>query len=319
MTLALATGPEVWQTAIEERNQAWEGLALIPSWVDKETVGLDRFYTHPEIAQACQSSLYEAMRGDHADPEQYTYVDPGAGRGVFYDLMPEGRRVGIDILPERLDVVGHDFLTWQPSPKNRYVVFGNPPFGYRAWLSLAFINHAATFADYIGCIVPMGFQSDGKGSPKHRVVGAELMLSEPLPAKPFHDEAGRTVALNALWQVWRRGINNYPPKQTCDTWIDLFTVDTRKERLCGHGRLLDAHWFLQRTYFENPPTLVRSFDDVRYGCGYGIVLKQEPEALTQLLRETDWDSYSNLALHNCRHISMYHIRQAIMDGGFVDA
>ena len=60
----------------------------------------------------------------------------------------------------------HDFLSWTP-PTNgwRHAVIGNPPCGYRAWLALAFINHAAAFADWVGTILPMSIQSDGKGNP----------------------------------------------------------------------------------------------------------------------------------------------------------
>lgn len=300
------------------RNQAWESCPLIPSWIDAKEVGLDRFYTRPEIAWECSESLYTTMRSDHADLSRYEFIDPGAGAGVFYDLLPEGRRIGVDILPERNEFIPHDYLTWSPPTGHRYAVLGNPPFGYRAWLSLAFINHSATFADYIGCIVPMAFQSDGKGSPKHRVIGAELLSSEPLPPNSFSDANGQAVKLNALWQIWRRGVNNYPPIQTCNAWVDLFTVDHRKERLCGQNRLHEADWFLQRTYFGDQPVPVRDFDSVRYGCGYGIVIKRETEDITRLLFATDWDRYSNLALHNCRHISMYHIRQAIVDGGYAD-
>lgn len=302
------------------RNVAWSRSTLIPSWVDSESVGLDRFFTRPEIARECSLSLFEMMQADHADLGDYHFVDPGAGDGVFYDLMPHGRRTAIDIVPSRIEFVEHDYLTWKPEQIDRpYAVLGNPPFGYRAWLALAFVNHSATFADYIGCILPMGFQSEGKGSPKHRVKGAELIVSETLPSDAFVDPSGNPVKLNALWQIWKRGVNNIPPVATCDDWIELFTVDTRVERLCGQERLSDADYFIQRTYFGDPPSLVRQFSDVRYGCGYGIVVKKQPELVLHLLKQTNWDAYSNLAMHNARHISMYHIKQAVIDGGFVDA
>lgn len=315
--------PEPTLEAIEfakaERNQAWELCPLIPSWVDKEAVSLDRIFTRPEVAVECKRKLFDAMREDHADVDDYHFVDPGAGNGAFFDTLPNGRRVGIDVVPGRQDFVVHDYLTWQPPPSGRrYAVLGNPPFGYRAWLALAFVNHSASFADYIGFVLPMAFQSDGKGSPKHRVRGAELIVSEQMPPNAFVDAKGRQVKLNALWQIWRRGVNNPLPSRTCEDWVELFTVDTRKERLCGQDRLKDADWFLQRTFFGEPPSLVRDFADVRYGCGYGIVLKDSEEEITALLQKTDWRQYSNLAVHNCRHISMYHIRQAVIDGGFVD-
>ena len=234
--------------------------------------------------------------------------------------MPENSRTGVDILPTRPEFIGEDYLTWRPPhSQNQYAVIGNPPFGYRAWLALAFLNQSATFADYIGFILPMAFQSDGKGSPKYRVRGAELILSKQLPSNAFVDMNRNTVKLNTLWQIWRRGINRMQTAKTCNDWIDLFTVDTRKERLCGQNRMAEADYFLQRTFYGEPPRLVRDFSEVRYACGYGMILKKEHDKIERLLNNTDWYHYSNLAVHNCRHISMYHIRQTIVDGGFVDA
>ncbi len=275
-----------------KRNQAWKESPLIPKWVDFEKVGLDQFFTRPEVAATCSEMLFEEMEADYADLNSYCFIDPGAGTGAFYDLMPTDRRIGIDILPLRAEFIPHDYLTWQPSSERlRYAVLGNPPFGYRAWLALAFVNHSATFSDYMGLILPMGFQSDGKGSPKHRVVGAQLIRTESLPPDAFVDLYGNAVKVNALWQVWRRGVNNIPPARTCKTWVDLFTVDIRKERLCGHERLHEADFFLQRTYYGDPPELVRDFGDVRYGCGYGIVLKRDRDDIIQLLNATDWRKY----------------------------
>ena len=305
--------------AIHRRNLAWESCNLIPAWVNVDSVGLDCYFTLPHIAKRCVDSLLNVMQSDYADVDEYWFVEPGAGTGAFYDLMPAERRIGVDILPTRPQFIAQDYLSWRPEAESQKIaVLGNPPFGYRAWLALAFLNHSATFADYIGLILPMGFQSDGKGSAKHRVRGAELVLSESLPSRSFIDSNGSSLKLNALWQVWRRGVNNMPPPKTCSEWIDIFTVDTRKQRLCGQERLDEADYFLQRTYFGEPPALVTDFSEVKYACGYGIVLKKESDAITRLLNKTDWTKYSNLAMHNCRHISMYHIRQAVIDGGFVD-
>jgi len=301
------------------RNRGWEENPAIPSWVDPKKVDLDRFFTRPEIARDCHRSLLKVMGEDHANAEQYRFVEPSAGGGAFYDLLPRERRTGIDIVPGRSDFVCSDFLEWNPEKDgSRHVVIGNPPFGYRAWLALAFVNHAAMFADYIGMILPMAFQSNGKGSPKFRVRGAELIVTEHLPQDAFVFLDGKSAQVNALWQVWRRGVNNRKPVPTCNDWMDLFTVDRRKERLCGQERLHEADWLLQRTFYGKPPTLVSNFGDVRYGCGYGIVLKKEKPVLTETLKSADWRRHSNLAAHNCRHISMEHIRAALTEKGFVD-
>lgn len=308
------------ENAKERRNESWLTNPVIPNWVNHDKVNLDRFFTSHSTAAVCWNSLREYLKSDHAKLDSYHFIDPGAGTGAFYDLMPDGRRTGIDILPGNINFICQDYLSWQPPDwEQRYVVMGNPPFGYRSWLALSFLNHSARFADYIGFILPMAFQSEGKGSPKHRVQGAELVHSNPLPPGSFTDDRGNVVKLNALWQIWRRGVNNVPERVSCDQWLDLFTVDTRIERRCGHERINEADFFLQRTFYgESAPTLVTDFSDVRYACGYGIVLKQGYDAIIELLKDTDWTKYSNLATHNCRHISMYHIRQAVVDGGFVD-
>ena len=301
------------------RDNCWANHPLIPRWVDVATLGLDQFFTRPEVAEACHADLVRRMVADHAPMDAYTFVEPGAGKGAFYDLLPDGRRIGLDVLPLREEFDLADFLSWEPYGGDRYAVVGNPPFGYRAWLALAFVNHAATFADYVGMILPMAFQSDGKGSPKHRVKGLRLIHSEALPPDCFVTGDGKAAKINALWQVWQRGVNNQRAAETCDEWVDLFTVDTRKERLCGHERMHEADWFLQRTFYgDATPRLVRDFADVRYVCGYGIVMRKARQKLRAALNATDWRRYSNLAAHNCRHISMYHIRRALTDAGFVD-
>jgi hypothetical protein len=259
------------------------------------------------------------MARESSSPNTYKFIEPSAGNGAFLDLLPTERRIGIDIMPRREEIVGSDFLSWSIKPNGyRYVVIGNPPFGYRAWLALAFVNHAAKFADFVGMILPMAFQSDGKGSPKHRVRGLELLHSEVLPPDSFTDAQGSAVKVNALWQVWKKGENKRPAVKTCNNWIDLFTVDQRKERLCGHNRMHEADHFLQRTFYKEPPTLVSSFDQVKYVCGYGIVLKKRKSEIADFLKNVDWTKYSNLAAHNCRHISMYHIQNALTDGGYTD-
>lgn len=305
--------------AVAFRNQRWSNGADIPKWVNPDEVGLDQFFTRPRVAEACFGNLLRRITEDGTPINEVAFIEPGAGTGAFYDLLPQQDRIGIDVWPTRPDIEQADFLTWKPpSQRGKFVVVGNPPFGYRAWLALAFVQRASKFADYVGMILPMAFQSEGKGSPKHRVEGLQLIHSELLPPDSFTDTEGRTAKINALWQVWKRGTNTRQTAESCSEWIDLFTVDQRRERLCGQHRISEADWFLQRTFFKEPPQLVKSFSQVRYVCGYGIVIHKEAERVTNLLRSTDWRNYSNLATHNCRHISMNHIRRALTDAGLAN-
>ena len=281
--------------ALHQRNESWRGSPYVPTWVDPEEVGLDRFFTRPEVARRCLASLLHWMERDGAPVPSYNFVEPAAGTGAFYDLLPADRRVGIDIVPVREEYERTDFLSWWPTDDQRLAAIGNPPFGYRAWLALAFMNHAAKFADYVGMILPMAFQSDGKGSPKFRVRGLRLVHTSRLPQDAFVDVDGRRAKVNALWQVWQRGVNNVPPPATCHRWLDLFTVDNRTERLCGQRRMKDADYFLQRTFYGETPRLVRDFAKVRYVCGYGLVIKQAKREIVSLLNGTDWREYGRRA------------------------
>lgn len=316
----LDTLQEILCSAIEIRNKSWINNQNIPTWVNIENLDLDQFFTRPEVARECWESLYRRMAADGADINQYKYIEPAAGLGAFYDLLPHKRRIGIDVVRFRPEFIQKDFLTWSPKKNgHNYACVGNPPFGYRAWLALAFMNHAAQFSDYVGFIVPMAFQSRGKSNVQDRVKGLHLVHSSQLPADSFVDVNGNILKVNALWQIWAKtpSEENHIPK-TCNQYIDLFTVDMRKERRCGHNRLQEADFFLQRTFYTNPPSLVLSFNQVKYVCGYGIVIKHERQRVLDVLNTADWRRHSNLASHNCRHISMCHIRAALTEAGLVD-
>jgi len=305
--------------AVKLRNKFWNKNSYIPGWVDINNVGLDQFYTKPEVANKCFYSFINILKKRKKRLNNYKFIDPSVGSGAFYNFLPKDSRVGIDLIPKDTEILKHDFLSWEPKKNGKqYIVIGNPPFGYRAWLALCFINHAAKFADYAAFILPMAFQSDGKGSPKHRVKGMKLIHSKFLPQDSFVDPNGKQIKINAMWQVWEKGENVIANKPTCTKWIDLFTVDERKERLCGQKRLHEAKFFLQRTFYKHQPKLVKKFSEVKYVCGYGLVFKKDEKKIIQVLNKTDWSKYSNLAAHNCRHISMEHIRKAITDAGFKD-
>ena len=62
---------------------------------------------------------------------------------------------------------------------------GNPPFGVRGAIALAFINRSLLFAEYVAFILPMSFHSNGKGSNMKRVQNGHLIHSEILENESF--------------------------------------------------------------------------------------------------------------------------------------
>lgn len=298
------------------RDKAWEKTDRIPNWVRGRVVSLDQYNTLPEIAEYCWNSFQRILKQEQVLLGNYKIIEPSAGTGSFYNILPRKNRIGIDVEKYKEEYIQQDFLTWHPNNTDQRpcIAIGNPPFGYRGWLALAFLNKAAEFCDYAGFILPMSFQSDGKGSPKNRVKGMSLLHSENLPKDLFIRPNGEGVQVNTLWQVWKKGdAPALPDFSKADEFIDLFTVDIRKERLCGMDKINECNTFLQRTYFGNPPKLVSDFSEVRYGCGYGVIIKKNKRKVLGILNKIDWNQYSNLATHNCRHISMYHIKTALLE------
>ena len=69
--------------AIASRNRMWATGADIPNWVNLRHVGLDQFFTRPEIAASCYENLLARMREDNAPVDEYRFIEPGAGAGAF--------------------------------------------------------------------------------------------------------------------------------------------------------------------------------------------------------------------------------------------
>ena len=321
----------------------YENSKYVPGWVIGRNVELDGYHTDPKIAKKCFSLLKKILRKEKVKLKDYTFLEPSAGSGSFYDLLPAEKRIGIDIEKYNDDYITHEFLTWNPSSdKRKYIAVGNPPFGYRGWLALSFLNRASDYCDYVGFILPKGFISESRGSPKYRVPTMKLIHSEELPNDIFRGSNGKIFKVNTVWQVWKKiqSKENKRPtsakpfrkkllelnagaKKTnggwltykCDEHLDLYTVDKRKERLCGI-KLLDKYdFFLQRSFFNKQPKLVHSFDQVKYVSGYGFIIKKNKRKIMKILNQTDWRKYCTLTVHNVHHISMYHIRKALVDGG----
>ena len=84
------------------------------------------------------------------------WLEPSAGDGAFYDLLPVGRRLGIDIDSRRPDIVQADFLTFDGFvPGVTYAAIGNFPWGENGVVK--FCNRCADHCSVIACLMPLSF------------------------------------------------------------------------------------------------------------------------------------------------------------------
>ena len=188
------------------------GLGLEAAGREEDgAIGLDQIYTKPAVADRCFRFLLETL-GGLADlrHDRILYVEPSAGEGCFLDLLPAGRRIGIDIDPQRAGILRHDFLTWPfedtiEDPRQTVVV-GNPPFGHRSKLAIRFFNRAAAMANTIAFVVPVQFRKYSVH--KNLRPGFRWIATLELEAPAFYTRAEPDYRLNAEFQVWTREANH---------------------------------------------------------------------------------------------------------------
>jgi hypothetical protein len=274
----------------------------------------DSYFTSTETATKCVDIVHKNI-----DTEGFTFIEPSAGSGAFYDLLPEDNRLGIELHGRRKDFIKQDYLTWYPQDESKkYIVIGNPPFGVRGAYALAFVNRSLMFAEYVAFILPMSFHSNGKGSNMKRVANGHLVFSQVLEKEKFYSpDNNKEIKVNTLFQIWKRGKGqSIFPDYDLSEYVDIYTVCNSPDRLCGLGRIGTYDFYVSSTYFGDSLRTVYSFDDVKYGSGYGIIIKDRKEEILSKIKEVEWDSYSTMATNSCKHIRKYSIEKCLFDLGY---
>ena len=88
------------------------------------------------------------------------------------------------------------------------------------------------------------------------------------------------------------------------------------DRLCGLDKIGTYDFYVSSSYFGNTLKTVYSFDDVKYGSGYGIILKKDKEKIMKKIEGIEWDKYATIATNSCKHIRKYSIETCLYDLGY---
>jgi hypothetical protein len=122
------------------------------------------------------------------------WLEPSAGDGAFYDLLPAHMRLGIDIDSHRRDIVQADFLTFDGfAPGVTYAAIGNPP-----WVEYGvfkFFNRCADHCSVIAFVVPRSFlrpQAINRLDPRFRLLHQEV------------SPRGQPPVFATVFQIWVR-------------------------------------------------------------------------------------------------------------------
>lgn len=289
-----------------------------------ETRDKDQFYTKPEVAKHCYQKFHSVADNLNINLNRYRMIEPAAGCGRFYKLLPQRRRIGIDLTPRRKNLIQADYLRWFPKNENgRFIVIGNPPFGLRGHLALQFINHSANFADLVAFILPQLFDSDGKGVPAKRVHSRyQLAHTEHLKPDSFEKPNGFPVNVSTVFQVWT-AINQdrirIAPKKTCGTYIRVYSLSnggtpasTRNKHMIGKCDL-----YLPSTCFRGMEPY-DSFEDLPNKRGYGIVCLKAKRKVQNLLLRNDWGKTAFRSTNGALNLRKSLIENVLTEGGCYD-
>jgi hypothetical protein len=273
----------------------------------------DQFFTPKDLAKKCWETFNREVKINIKD---YTFIEPSAGDGSFLYNLPKGS-IGLDIEPRSPEIQKQDYLTWKPSNSTKkYIVFGNPPFGLRGHLALNFINHSHSFADYVCFILPQLFESDGKGSPRKRVKGYNLIYSEGLSAM-FYSPENKEIKVNGVFQIWSKHSSNvkYTLKVNSEDKMKVYSLSdggtissTRNKDMIGKCDV-----YLPSTCFgKDNMKIYRRFEDLPGKKGYGITFFKEKAKMIERAESIDWSSIGFLSTN-----SAYNLRTSLIFDQFV--
>tara|TARA_R110000824_G_scaffold6012_4_gene27620 strand:- start:4576 stop:5706 length:1131 start_codon:yes stop_codon:yes gene_type:complete len=277
----------------------------------------DQFFTTLDMAKQCYDVFKNKLKELGEIEEDYNYIEPSAGAGVFLDVLPSKRTIGIDIEPKRQDVMRHDYLTWLPEEKKKYVVFGNPPFGLRGHLALKFINHSAKFSDYVCFILPQFFESDGKGSPRKRIKDYNLIHSAKSHGNFVYPD-GKEVVVNTIFQIWSKNHHEkaYDIEEIDESVIKVYSLSNGSlpSQQRNTNMLYKCDVYIPSTCFgKDNMKAYSSFQDLPGEKGYGIIFKKKQQEMFKKAMKVKWDEIAFLSTNSALNLRTSYIYKKLIN------
>ncbi len=163
----------------------------------KRIVVHEQFYTDHALARRC----VDALDSIHPVASFPLALEPSAGDGAFLQWLPPATRLGIDLHPAAPGILRADFLRWTPPlPCDDILTVGNPPFGQRAKLAVAFMDRACQFSRVVAFILPRSFRKDTFLNRIDR----QFHLVHQEDCDTFRRPDNTPVRIKAVFQVWER-------------------------------------------------------------------------------------------------------------------
>jgi len=268
----------------------------------------DQFFTPINTAKNCFEIFSTTINTYGENPEDFKYIEPSAGDGSFLKVLPLDT-IAMDIEPRHPSILNRDYLEWKPDNNKKYVVFGNPPFGLRGHMALKFINHSYEFAEYVCFILPQLFESDGKGVPRKRVHGYNLINSTKIESD-FYEPDENILKINTIFQVWSKNHKNnlYDIKDHTNKNMKIYSMSdggtvssTRNKIMIGKCDI-----YIPSTCFgKENMKCYHNFEDLPGKKGYGIVFNIDKKKMLSKMLSIKWCEIAFLSTN-----SAYNLRSS---------
>ena len=178
------------------------GEAKLSDDTEERAKQLEQFYTVPQLAKEIFIKFQEQCTAFVEDDSAW-YLEPSAGRGDIYNMLPEGRRRGVDLEPKHKEIIKMNFfdttrINLKIPDRAPLALVGNPPFQP----AVDFFNHAAKVlnADYIAWILPNVFLTVKKRSQLNKYFHLIYVLNITC----CYNFNGKIVNLPTMFGIWKR-------------------------------------------------------------------------------------------------------------------
>lgn len=179
-----------------------------------------QFYTQPDVARH-----FCRIFRRYFDWSLFQMVEPSAGTGSFYRLLPNGS-LAYDVEPKHPGIREADFLKIFIPGNRKVAIIGNPPFGKIASMAVRFFNHAAPQSEVIAFILPRTFR---KASIQNRLDRHFHLLHEEMVPDDAFLFRSKPYNVPAVFQIWVRRRWKRPLRLVQTTHPD-FEFETAKKR-----------------------------------------------------------------------------------------
>lgn len=225
---------------------------------------MDQFFTTHETALQTWNILQQFLS---TYPIKYHYVEPCAGNGSYYYLLPHDQRTAFELdetlCQKNKDYIHQDFLTVEHIDAKLPIVFiGNPPFSLNTCgnktrkknIQLLFIQKCEKLkCEVIAFILGANMHRLKPTNPvKHMI----LAHSTFLPQTIFHTRSKQIKKYNVYFDIYIRGEPLYPTLTVLNhpSWEFVFPKPENKIDLCfirwgsNIGKIVDISTIIKTEY-----------------------------------------------------------------------